>query len=277
MFNWFYKLFSLDSRVKLLQAFGYAGFLVTMFVYFDWVWLVASLVFSWLVFLMGAACGLHKNSSHRSFEPKNFFWKVLMLFSSTVLSLGSNISWACTHRKHHKFSDKEEDPHSPNLNGGGIWRGIRLWFYYFPTYHISPRTVKDLSIDREHKFFHQNYFKINLGWFLLLFLISPKVAGYFYFVPIVYAFTAISYITVLAHKTWLHKLIGYTNFDSQDLTFNSRLAAIFVPGDGNHNNHHALPGAAHNKFNKKDWDFGWWLIKLIGKNYQTEFDQRFHT
>ena len=72
----------------------------------------------------------------------------------------------------------------------------------------------------------------------------------------------------MAHKTWLHKLIGYTNFDSQDLTFNSRLAAIFVPGDGNHNNHHALPGAAHNKFNKKDLFLHNFLIEKINNSHK---------
>lgn len=270
--------FSLDTKVKMLQAFAYIGFLISIYTMFDWQWLLVGLSYSWLIFLAGASSSLHKYSSHRSFEPKNRVVKLFLLFSSTILSLGSNISWACTHRKHHKFSDHEGDPHSPNLYGGGFWRGVRMWFYYFPTYHINPRTVKDLSVDKDHKFFHQHYFKINLGWFLLLFLISPKIATYFYFLPIIYAFQAISYITVLAHKTWLHKLIGYTNFDSNDLTFNSKLASVFVPGDGNHNNHHAQPGAAKNKFTDQDWDFGWWFIKLIGNVPDQEtFKQHYHT
>ena len=270
--------FSLDTKVKLLQAFAYVGFIVSIVAMFDWKWLLVGLAYSWLIFLSGASCGLHKYSSHRSFDTKNRFLKLVLLFSSTVLSLGSNISWACTHRKHHKFSDHEDDPHSPNLNGGGVWRSIKLWFYYFPTYHINPRTVKDLTIDKDHKFFHQNYFKVNLGWFLILFLISPKVATYFYFLPIIYAFQAIRYITVLAHNTWLSRVIGYTNFPSDDKTFNSRLASIFVPGDGNHNNHHVQPGAAKNKFSKRDWDFAWWFIKLIGKvPDQESFKQHHYT
>ena len=277
--KWFYRTFSLDTRVKMLQAFAYIGFLAGIVIYFDWAWLLAGLAYSWLVFLIGASCGLHKYSSHRSFEPKNRFYKLLMLFCSMTLSLGSNVSWACTHRKHHKFSDHEGDPHSPNIEGGGFWRSIRLWFYYFPTYHINPRTVKDLSVDKDHKWFHNHYFKLNLGWFLILFLISPKVATYFYFLPIIYAFQAISYITVLAHNKYLHKLIGYTNFPSTDLTFNSKIASVFVPGDGNHNNHHTQPAAAINKFTAKDWDFAWWFIRLAGKDIKAEgdFQQTHHT
>lgn len=277
--KWFYRTFPLDTRVKMLQAFAYIGFIAGIITYFDWAWLLMGLAYSWLVFLIGAACGLHKYSSHRSFEPKNKFFKILMLFCSMTLSLGSNVSWACTHRKHHKFSDHEGDPHSPNIDGGGWWRSIRLWFYYFPTYHINPRTVKDLSVDAEHKWFHNHYFKLNLGWFLILFLISPKVATYFYFLPIIYAFQAISYITVLAHNRYLYEWIGYTNFPSKDLTFNSKIASVFVPGDGNHNNHHTQPAAAINKFTKKDWDFAWWFIRLAGKDIKAEgdFQQTHHT
>jgi fatty-acid desaturase len=270
---------SLDAKAKLLQAFAYGGFVYTLLWQFDWHWLVPSLIFSWLIFLLGASCGLHKYSSHRSFETKNDAIKGFMLFCSTILSLGSNISWAATHRKHHKFSDKPEDPHSPNINESA-WRSIKLWFYYFPTYHISPRTVKDLTVDPLHKFFHKYYFKIVIAYIVVLALIDIKLLCYFYFIPVIYGFTAISYITVLAHKTWLHKLIGYTNFDSDDLTFNSQLASVFVPGDGNHNNHHARPAACRNKFTARDWDFGFWMIKLIGhvpKAEEEEYEQKFYT
>lgn len=259
---------STDTRVKLLQATVYIGFLYTLIFQFDLHWLLPSLVFSWLIFLLGASLGLHKYSSHRAFETKNNFYKVVMLFASTVLCLGSNISWASTHRKHHQYSDRSEDPHSPNVNPS-LWRSIKLWFYYFPTYHVSPSIVKDLTVDPIHKFFHRNYFKINIIYVVVLALIDIRLACYFYFVPVIYTFTAISYITVLAHNPWLSKF-GYKNIDSRDLSFNSRVASIFVPGDGNHNNHHGRPGMASNKIADRDWDLGFWLVKLIGRLPKTQ-------
>lgn len=255
---------SLDTRVKIFQAFAYIGFIYTMVYQFDWLWLIPSLIFSWVFFLLGASCGLHKYSSHRNFETKNNIAKAVMLFASTILTLGSNISWAATHRQHHMNSDKPGDPHSPNTNGGGVWRSIKLWFYYFPTYLINPRIIKDLTVDPLHKFFHKHYFKIITAYVIILAAIDIKLACYFYFVPVIYSFTAISYITVLAHNTWLAKF-GYKNLDSRDLSFNSRVASIFVPGDGNHNNHHARPGLASNKIADRDWDFGYWMVKLLAK------------
>jgi len=258
---------SLDTRTKILQAFAYIGFVYTLFFQFDLHWLIPSLIFSWLIFLLGASLGLHKYSSHRNFETKNNAYKAAMLFSSTVLCLGSNISWASTHRKHHQYADRSEDPHSPNVNPS-LRRSIKLWFYYFPTYHVSPSIVKDLTVDPMHKFFHRNYFKVNIIYVLLLLAIDIKMVCYFYFVPVIYTFTAISYITVLAHNPWLAKF-GYKNVDSRDLSFNSRIASIFVPGDGNHNNHHAQPGRASNKIADRDWDLGYWLVKLIARPKST--------
>lgn len=255
----------LDTRVKLLQAFVYVGFIYTLLSQFNIVWfLVSFFLVGWIMTLVGISCGLHKYSSHANFKEKHVIFKIIMLFVATIMSLGSSIAWSSTHRKHHQTSDQPDDPHSPNLNGGGFWRSVKLWFYYFPTYHVNPRIVKDLSTDPIHKFFHNNYFMIVMTYVTALALIDIEYVCYFYFVPVVYGFQATSYITVLAHNTWLAKF-GYRNFNTTDKSFNSKVAAIFCPCDGNHNNHHAVAGAATNILKKGDWDTGYWFIKLIGR------------
>lgn len=255
---------SLDTRVKLLQAFAYLGFIYTLLFQFDLVlFLTSFFLVGWTMTLIGISCGLHKYSSHRNFEAKNLAVKFMLLSFATIMSLGSTIAWSSTHRKHHQTSDQSDDPHSPNVDKSP-WRSIKLWFYYFPTYHVSPRIVKDLTVDPMHKFFHKHYFKITLGYVLLLALIDLRLACYLYFVPVIYGFWATSYITVLAHNTWLAKF-GYRNFNTTDESFNSKLAAIFCPCDGNHNNHHGCAGAATNSLKKGDWDTGFWFIRLIGR------------
>lgn len=254
----------LDTRVKLLQAFAYLGFVYTIVCQFNLVWFLLSFfLLGWFMTLVGVSCGLHKYSSHKNFEAKNKVIKFFLLFFATIMSLGSTIAWSSTHRKHHQTSDTLDDPHSPNVDSG-LWRSIKLWFYYFPTYHVSPRIVKDLSVDPMHKFFHKHYFKITLAYVAVLALVDIKAACYFYFVPVIYGFQATSYITVLAHNPWLSKF-GYRNFETSDRSFNSKIAAIFCPCDGNHNNHHAKAGAATNMLRSGDWDTGYWFIKLIGR------------
>jgi stearoyl-CoA desaturase (Delta-9 desaturase) len=36
---------------------------------------------------------------------------------------GPVISWVADHRKHHAYSDRLGDPHSPHVDNGGGWRG----------------------------------------------------------------------------------------------------------------------------------------------------------
>lgn len=277
MRNWLRKHFPLDRKVKLLQAFCYLGLITGMIVFWSWSWFLIGLCAGWFLWLSGTS-SLHKWSAHRMFTPKNRLCKWILLFASTVTALGSNVSWAATHRKHHKYADHEGDPHSPNLDGATVWRSIRLWFYYFPTYNINPRTIKDLTVCKDHKWFHKNYFRINIIWMLALLVISPYALIYLYFLPVIYVFSGISYITVLAHNPWLHKKIkGYVNFETDDLTFNSKLMSVILPGEGNHNNHHANPATAKSAMKQPDWDLGFWWIRLMGKNINTtEYQQTYH-
>jgi stearoyl-CoA desaturase (delta-9 desaturase) len=82
----------------------------------------------------------------------------------------------------------------------------------------------------------------------------------------------------MAHNITLHKLIGYKNFKTTDQTFNWSVASILLPGEGNHNNHHALPGAAKNALKKGDIDLGYWYLHLVGKvSTSQEYYQKFIT
>jgi len=266
-----------NQKVKILQTVAYLTALGTLIFFWDLTLFLTALGLGWVFWLIGINAGLHKYSSHRAFEPKNKLYKLLILFISSLCSLGSNVAWACTHRKHHQYTDQEGDPHSPNLDGGGFWRSLKLWFYYFPTYHINPRTVKDLTVDKEHKWFHNNYYKVIIAYVLILALINPVLVGYLWALPAVYVFTGISYITVLAHNTKLGKLIGRRRYKTSELTFDSKLMSLLLPGEGNHNTHHALPGAARNALNKGDWDLGFWFIRLVGRvPNQPKLEQHFY-
>jgi fatty-acid desaturase len=69
---------------------------------------------------------------------------------------------------------------------------------------------------------------------------------------------------VIAQNITIHKVIGYKNYVTTDQTYNWSVASLLLPGEGNHNNHHALPGAAKNKMTDRDIDTGYWYLKLIG-------------
>lgn len=272
------KKISSDTKVKMLQASVYAILLVTVVGFWNTQSFLIGLALGWFLWLTGIHGSLHKYSSHKCFTARNRVAEVFILLMGTLCSLGSNISWAATHRKHHQHSDQEGDPHSIHTGDGSFWRAVKIYFYYFPTYLINPRTIKDLTNDPMHRWFHKHYYKIIAAYVALLYVLGGfEAVGYFYALPVFYVYTGISYITVLAHNITLNKFIGYRNYEITDHTFNWSVASLLLPGEGNHNNHHALPGAATNKMSSRDIDLGYWYLKVVGHVNDQDYHQKFIT
>ena len=122
------KIYTNDSKVKIAQAFAYAVSAITLIFSFNCKLFLLALIGGWVLFGIGVSICLHKWASHRTFAPKNVFWKTIILFFGTLCTLGSTISWAAGHREHHRFTDKVGDPHRP---AGSLWHKIKVYFYYF--------------------------------------------------------------------------------------------------------------------------------------------------
>ena len=122
------KIFTNDSKVKIAQAIAYIGSAITLLFFFTWKLFLVAVLCGWLLFGIGVSICLHKWASHRTFAPKNIFWKTIILFFGSLCTLGSTISWAAGHREHHRFTDKTGDPHRP---AGSLWHKIKVYFYTF--------------------------------------------------------------------------------------------------------------------------------------------------
>ena len=73
---------------------------------------------------MGVCMGYHRCLTHGSFKTyRPVRW--LLAFLGGLSGEGSALTWVANHRKHHHFSDKEGDPHSPR---DGAWWSHMLWF-----------------------------------------------------------------------------------------------------------------------------------------------------
>ena len=66
----------------------------------------------------GVTVGFHRYLTHRSFKTSRWLRGVLAALGSAAVE-GPVISWVSDHRKHHAFSDREGDPHSPHVGHGG--------------------------------------------------------------------------------------------------------------------------------------------------------------
>lgn len=247
------------DRVKLAHAVCVLILLSTITYSFSWMLLLSGLIVSWLFYCFGLAISLHKYSSHRTFEPKNRFIKLFLLWAGNQVTMGSSIAFAAGHRQHHVHSDTEQDPYYLDH---GIWHKIKLFFYWFPEYKINPMVIKDLIRDPDHSFFNKHYWKITLIYPLLLALIDPVLVGYFYAMPVVYVLLGMGYVTVIAHLP----NFGGQKQKTEDNSWNSRLFGFVLAGEGLHNNHHATPGNSNYEHFPGDYDPSGRMIEYLKRD-----------
>ncbi|MGQ0479476.1 MAG: fatty acid desaturase, partial [Pseudonocardia sp.] len=71
---------------------------------------------------LGVTVGFHRYFTHGSFKAKRPLKIVMAVAGSMSLEM-SVVDWVATHRRHHKFSDLEGDPHSP-WRFGTDWKAL---------------------------------------------------------------------------------------------------------------------------------------------------------
>ena len=98
--------------------------------------------------------GYHRMFTHRAFEASRAFRAVMAVLGSMAVE-GSVITWVADHRKHHAFTDKEGDPHSPHLSGPGfsgrikgLWHAHVGWLFETVGTAERERFAPDLVKDR---------------------------------------------------------------------------------------------------------------------------------
>jgi stearoyl-CoA desaturase (delta-9 desaturase) len=224
--------------------------------------LLGGLAVSWMFWCVGLTASLHKYTGHGSYTPKNRIIKLFLLWAGTVLTLGTAVDFAAGHRMHHKYSDTRKDPYDVT---GTFWHKVKLFFYRFQTSKINPMIVKDLIKDKDHMFFNNHYWKILIIYPMILLLINPIYVGYFYALPVIYAILGMGYVTVIAHLPSLHKYGLTYRYDTGDNSWNSRLFAWLLAGEGYHNTHHMYPDLWNYETKPFDIDFSAMFIAVIKK------------
>ena len=67
---------------------------------------------------IGVSVGHHRYFTHASFKTSRF-GRLLLGVLATISMQGSILRWVADHRRHHRFTDRPGDPHSPYVNADG--------------------------------------------------------------------------------------------------------------------------------------------------------------
>jgi stearoyl-CoA desaturase (delta-9 desaturase) len=210
------------------------------------------------VAVLATSIYLHRTLAHRSLTLR----PVVDILFRTVLWLltGQNRQqWVAVHRKHHTFTDREGDPHSPLLLG--FWK-VQLWnVYYYVREARNAETLRkfapDLAPDRWDRYvFSWGWFGLGagtallglaLGWWQGMLAMAGHVT--------LYVFVLAPLINGLGH--WW----GAQNF--RNTAYNSRALAWLTGGESLHNNHHAFPRSPRFSLRRSELDPSWLAIRLL--------------
>ena len=209
-----------------------------------------------------ALCGVtltslyHRHYSHRAYDLSKPA-EVVLLFFGTLIGQGSVFDWAFDHRRHHKYTETELDPHAITR---GFWHAHILWIFEKRP-PLDERVIHDLTRSRLLRFQHDHYGLLfltsSVSTCLFLGWISGDWLGGFYVGFLVRLF--ISHHCTFCINSLAHYW-GSKPFAPEQTAANNVLCSLITFGEGQHNYHHVFPYDYRIGDKLTHWDPGKWLI-----------------
>jgi stearoyl-CoA desaturase (delta-9 desaturase) len=175
------------------------------------------------------------------------------------------ISWVADHRKHHAFSDRPGDPHSPHVDHGSGWSGALRglahahvgWLFSHETRGRRTRYAPDLLADPVVSRVDRAFVPIVAAGLIIPFFLGWAFGG-----TLRDGLTGLLWggavrVLVLHHSTYainsLCHFFGRRRFGTKDESRNLAWLSVFTFGEAWHNNHHAFPTSAQHGLRR--WEF----------------------
>ena len=222
----------------------------------------------------GITVGFHRYFTHGAFKAKKAL-RIALAVAGSLAVEGPVIRWVADHRRHHAFSDKAGDPHSPWRYGRSTAALLKGMFHahvgwLFDTEQtdqkrFAPDLLRDRGIVIVHKLF---------GVFTVASLLLPALAGGLWggsFEAALEAFfwAGLVRISLLHHVTWsinsICHTVGKRPFKTRDMSTNVWPLAVLSMGESWHNLHHAEPTCARHGVQRGQLDSSAALIKGFEK------------
>ncbi|MBW8765836.1 MAG: acyl-CoA desaturase, partial [Geodermatophilales bacterium] len=202
---------------------------------------------------LGITVGYHRYFTHGSFKA-NRALRIALAVAGCMAIQGPVVQWVADHRRHHAFSDRAGDPHSPWRYGDdlralakGMFHAHIGWLFdrrQTNPARYAPDLLKDTALVRTSDLF--------VAWAFLS-LALPALIGGLVTMSWTGAWTAFFWaglvrVALLHHVTWsinsICHTIGSRPFASRDRSTNFWPLAILSAGESWHNLHHADPTCA---------------------------------
>jgi stearoyl-CoA desaturase (Delta-9 desaturase) len=208
--------------------------------------------------ILATSVYLHRALAHRSLAvhpAADLLFRIVLWLTTGQ----DRREWVAVHRKHHAFTDREGDPHSPQLRG--FWHIQFLNAHYYMREARNPETIRrfaaDIPEDRlDRAVFSWGWAGVGLGTTLLCLILGlwpGLIAAAAH--AVLYVFVIAPLINGLGH--WR----GAQNFSNT--AYNSMVLAWLTGGESLHNNHHAHPRSPKFSIRRVEFDPSWVVILAL--------------
>ena len=203
---------------------------------------------------------LHRSQAHRGviFHPAVAHFMRAWLWLTTGMVTRQ---WVAVHRKHHRFCEQVEDPHSPVHYGIG-----RVLFQGALLYHAASKDkamVDSYGAGTPDDWIERNVYtphsRLGIGILLVLNLVCFGWMG-----------AIVWLVQMLWIPIWAAGVIngighwwGYRNGDTRDQSRNIVPIGILIGGEELHSNHHLDPASPKLSLRWFEFDIGWMYIRLL--------------
>ncbi|MEV7041552.1 acyl-CoA desaturase [Amycolatopsis sp. NPDC051061] len=206
-----------------------------------------------VVSTLGITVGYHRYFTHGSFRAKRAL-RIALAVAGGLAAQGPVIGWVADHRRHHAFSDRDGDPHSPWLFGTspaalarGFWHAHMGWLFGRDKTNID-RFAPDLAADRDLRVVDRLFPVWVVVSLLLPALLGGLITLSWWGALTAFLWAGLARISFQHHVTWsvnsVCHMIGERPFASRDRSANFWPLAILSMGESWHNTHHADPTSA---------------------------------
>lgn len=210
----------------------------------------------------------HRYFAHKTFQTSRVGQFVFALLGNTAVQRGP-LWWAAHHRNHHVNADSPTDEHSP-VQHGFLWSHMG-WFLSRANFATRLDRVKELAKFPELRFLDRFDIVVPIAFAIGIFLLGDwletaaphlntnglQLFLWGFVISTIALYHGTFTVNSLAH-VW-----GNRRYATRDHSRNNWFIAIITLGEGWHNNHHHYPGAAKQGFYWWEFDFTYYVLKLM--------------
>ncbi len=232
---------------------------------------------------LGVTVGFHRYFTHSAFKARRWL-RVTMAVVGSMAVQGPILHWVADHRRHHAFSDRDGDPHSPWLFGNspaalarGFWHAHMGWIFERDLTN-QRRFAPDLLADKDIRVVHKLFGLCTAVTMLAPAAIGGLVTWSWWGAVTGFFWAGLVRVAVLHHVTWsinsICHMIGRRPFAARDRSANVWPLAILSMGESWHNLHHADPTCARHGVRRGQVDVSArviWLFEKAGWAYDVRW------